>query len=215
MTPFSALDATFALLFRTLVAQPFTIPAGSMLPAVQVGDYVVASKFSYGYSNFSLPLGQHLPTFAYARRSPKRGDIVIFKLPSDPSTDYIKRVIGLSGDTVQVKGGITYLNGIALKRVAIGSYDGSDPYYHGKPLFREFMPDGTRYDIMEVEDGSAGDDTMVFNVPPGHYFMMGDNRDNSNDSRFGVGFVPAANIYAKPVIAISWPNGEFTMRPVK
>jgi len=210
---------TFALFFRALVAQPFTIPATSMSPTIEVGDYVWASKFSYGYSNFSFPLGDALPSFTYAKSGPKRGDVVIFRLSSDRSTDYVKRVIGLPGDRIQVKDGVTYLNDVPLKRELLGTFeipmDASASRKIPAQAFRETLPDGRSYEIVEIEDGSMGDDTPVFNVPPGHYFVMGDNRDNSNDSRFSVGYVPVANIHSKVLVAVTWPDGKFTIRDVK
>lgn len=221
MSLFIALEFTAALVIRTLIAQPYTIPATSMAPTVELDDYVVAAKFPYGYSNFSLPFGHFLPEFTYAKTPAKRGDIVIFRLPTDSSTDYIKRVIGLPGDLVQIKDGITYLNGIALKREAIGKYNSanaeqsSDDSYKDVPLFREFLPDGTSYTVMELTDSGEGDNTPVFSVPADHYFVMGDNRDNSSDSRFSVGYVPEANVVAKAIVAITWPGGRFTMRELK
>lgn len=212
------LASTFALLFRALLAQPFTIPSASMAPTIEVGDYIWSSKFSYGYSNLSLPMGEMLPAFTFARTGPQRGDVVIFRLPSNPSIDYIKRVIGLPGDTVQIRNGITYLNGTALKREPTGSYDGpAGPFPEDieARTFTETLPGGRSYAIIEMTEETIGDDTAVFDVPPGHYFVMGDNRDNASDSRFGVGFVPEANIIGKALVAITWPGGKFTMRDVK
>lgn len=212
---FIALEFTVSLVIRTLVAQPFTIPSGAMMPTLEVGDYAVAAKFPYGYSNYSLPLGQNFPEFTYAKTPAKRGDVAIFRLPSDTSVDYVMRIIGLPGDTVQVRGGTTYLNGVALRREAQGKYQGADAFYTDAQVFLEFMPDGTSYAILESMADALGDETKAFTVPSGHYFVMGDNRDNSNDSRFNVGFVPEVNVYAKAVVAITWPGGKFTMRDIR
>lgn len=214
MEPSVVLTSTFAFFFRALVAQPFSVPSSAMAPTLEPGDYLWASKFAYGYSNFSLPFGHVLPTFTYAKSAPRRGDVVVFRLPSDPSVEYIKRIVGLPGDRVQIKDGVTYLNGTALARTAAGDYPGGADFKGGH-LFTETLPDGRNYVVLDSADDPSTDNTDEVTVPRGHYFVMGDNRDNTNDSRFGVGFVPEANIFAKAMIVVTWPNGRYTAHDVK
>lgn len=182
-----------ALIIRSFLFQPFTIPSSSMVPTLLVGDYLFVSKFSYGYSKHSLPWSLPLFSGRIWGDEPKRGDVAVFKLPSDPSIDYIKRVIGLPGDKVQVMDGIVYLNGKPIKRETLGTYEHPDG---GLPTmqYRETLDNGVSYITLDNNPHSEGDNTSIFEVPEGHYFMMGDNRDNSLDSRFGVGFVPYENL---------------------
>ncbi len=192
-----------ALVIRTLLFQPFNIPSASMENTLLVGDYLFVEKFAYGYSRYSFPLGAW-PVGGYFHgrlfeSQPSRGDVVVFKLPSDNSTDYIKRLIGLPGDRIQMLGGVLYLNGKAVPKIRVADYLETDDYggVHHIPRFREALPGGKTYFVLDRVDGSNEDNTDVFIVPPGHYFMMGDNRDNSNDSRMDVGYVPAENLVGK------------------
>lgn len=184
-----------ALVFRSVLYAPFHIPSGSMKSTLLVGDYLFVSKFSYGYSRYSFPLG--LPIFKgrIFGSAPERGDIVVFRLPSNPSTDFIKRVIGLPGDTIQVKSGIVYLNGNALPRQRDGEFVETDPatgHVNRIPRFVETLPNGVTYHVLDENPAGALDNTMIYRVPEGQYFMMGDNRDNSQDSRVlnFVGYIP-------------------------
>jgi signal peptidase I len=190
-----------ALVVRTVAYEPFNIPSGSMVPTLLIGDYLFVSKFSYGYSRYSLPLGLPLFSGRILSHSPERGDVAVFKLPTDNSTDYIKRVIGLPGDHIQMKNGILYINDQPCKRERIEDY----LYHEGNggviPLaqYIETLPNDVKHRIIKMGDNGPLDNTQVYNVPPGEYFMMGDNRDNSQDSRVlsAVGYVPAENLVGR------------------
>lgn len=194
-----------ALVVRTFAYQPFSIPSGSMMSTLLIGDYLFVSKFSYGYSRYSFPYGLAPIDGRIWSAAPQRGDIAVFKLPSDNATDYIKRVIGLPGDRIQMKGGQLFINDVAVPREKTGEYVENDPF--GRPVkadvWRETLPNGVSYDTLDIAPNTSTDDTDVFEVPAGHYFMMGDNRDNSSDSRVpgsGVGFVPFENLVGKAQI---------------
>ncbi|MBZ9795836.1 signal peptidase I [Mesorhizobium sp. ES1-4] len=188
-----------ALVIRTLLFQPFSIPSGSMRPTLLEGDYLFVTKWSYGYSRYSLPFGPDIFSGRIWGSEPKRGDVVVFKFPPDPSVDYIKRVIGLPGDKIQMKDGQVFINGVGVPRVKTGQIDNPDITEKDYPIdvYRETLPDGVSYDTLDLSPNSIGDNTREFDVPAGHYFMMGDNRDNSADSRFTVGYVPAENLVGR------------------
>jgi len=200
-----------ALIVRTLLFQPFNIPSGSMKSTLLVGDYLFVSKYAYGYSRFSLPLGLDLFSGRIWSSPPERGDIVVFKLPRDDSTDYIKRVIGLPGDRIQVTGGILYINGQEVTRVRVDTFSDDGFVYQ---RYRETLPNGVSYLVLDRDANGLEDNTQVFEVPPEHYFMMGDNRDNSTDSRVpptagGVGYVPFENLVGRAeVIFFSVDEGS-------
>jgi len=197
-----------ALVVRTFLFQPFNIPSGSMIPTLLVGDYLFVSKYSYGYSRFSIPFGLPLFKGRILKSPPKRGDVAVFKLPSDESTDYIKRVIGLPGDHIQMKAGRLYINGVEVPRTPIPDIATEDAYGHvaKAPSYTETLPGGVSHTIIQL-DGDTGyyGNTPEFIVPANDYFMMGDNRDNSTDSRVppdqgGVGFVPVENFVGRAEI---------------
>src|SRR4051812_24280666 len=188
-----------ALVIRTLLFQPFSIPSGSMRPTLLEGDYLFVTKWSYGYSRYSLPFGPDIFSGRIWGSEPKRGDVVVFKFPPDPSIDYIKRVVGLPGDKIQVKDGQLFINGVGVPRVKTGQIDNPDITEEARPIdvYRETLPNGVSYDTLDLNSNSIGDNTREFDVPADHYFMMGDNRDNSADSRFTVGYVPAENLVGR------------------
>ena len=201
-----------AFVIRLFLFQPFNIPSGSMIPTLRVGDYLFVNKLSYGYGPYSLrftagAFGYELFTvpplpikgrlFEFGK--PARGDVVVFKLPQDTKTDYIKRIIGLPGDRIQVRDSILYINGKPVKRERIGDYVEPRGQGGGLPVaqFRETLPNGVSYITHDLGYRPQADDTPEYHVPPGHYFMMGDNRDNSLDSRFTVGYVPYENLLGR------------------
>lgn len=190
-----------ALIIRTFLYEPFNIPSGSMLPTLEIGDYLFVSKPAYGYSQYSFPFGIASYDGRYLGKAPQRGDVAVFKLPTNTSIDYIKRIIGLPGDTIQVISGRLYINGKMVERKQIGMKrvdKGFGPEI-GMMEYIETLPGGAMHRIYEEGDNEALDNTDVYTVPEDHYFMMGDNRDNSQDSRVSelVGFVPLDNIVGR------------------
>lgn len=198
-----------AIGIRTVAFEPFNIPSGSMIPTLLVGDYLFVSKYSYGYSRFSLPFAPNLFNGRIFGRLPDRGDVAVFKYPRDNSTDYIKRIIGLPGDRVQMKAGQLFINGTQVPRVRQGDFLAED---RGSQVlsarYRETLPNGRAHEILTMTADPArsaypgmtdANNTPEFNVPAGHVFAMGDNRDNSADSRFpdAVGFVPVENLVGR------------------
>ncbi len=201
-----------AVVVRTVAFEPFNIPSGSMRPTLLVGDYLFVSKYSYGYSRYSLPLGLPLIPGRILMSEPKRGDVAVFKLPSDNSTDYIKRIIGLPGDRIQVRLGRLWINGKQVARERVEDFVPPSGNGRIRPIaqFIETLPNGRRHRILEQSDSAQLDNTQVYTVPKGHFFAMGDNRDNSLDSRVlnGVGFVPAENLVGRAEILFFSHNGS-------
>jgi signal peptidase I len=202
-----------ALVVRTFAYEPFNIPSGSMIPTLLVGDYLFVSKFSYGYSRYSLPFGLPLFSGRIFFHSPQRGDVAVFRLPSDPSIDYIKRIVGLPGDSIQVIHSILYINGkpAPRQRVADYLYRDGDGSLAPVPQYVETLPDGVKHRIIQIlGDNGPLDNTQVYHVPPGDYFGMGDNRDNSEDSRVlsQVGYIPVANLVGRADIIFFSTNGK-------
>ena len=195
---------------RVLAYDPFSVPSGSMMPTLLVGDYFFVSKYAYGYSRHSIPFSPALFDGRMFGANPERGDVVVFKTPEDNRTDYVKRLIGLPGDRIQVRDGVVYVNEAPIERRQLesGEYRGAGGE---SALYEEMMPNGARYLTLD-RYSSSQDNTRVFEVPAGHYFFMGDNRDNSRDSRFEneVGMVPAENLVGRAEVIFF--SGDGTAR---
>jgi signal peptidase I len=205
-----------AIVIRTVAYEPFNIPSASMVPTLLVGDYLFVSKFSYGYTHYSLPFSPNLFSGRILARMPQRGDVVVFKLPRDGKTDYIKRLVGLPGDRVQMVNGVLNINNAPVQRTRVPDYIDREPNGSVKavPQYDETLPEGKVHRIIELSgDQGQLDNTPVFVVPPGYFFFMGDNRDNSLDSRVppefqGVGLVPFENLIGRAEFIFFSTNGS-------
>jgi len=228
--------ALIVFVVRSFIFSPFSIPSESMLPRLLIGDYLFITKFNYGYSKHSLPWSLPLlPNMHWS--DPARGDVVVFKAPPFNHNDWIKRVIGLPGDTVQMKGGVLILNGKEIPKQPIADFvvpispnfpstkcsgqlamDGQGHETCRIPRFRETLPNGKSYEVLDQGYRPDADDTELFTVPAGHLFLMGDNRDDSADSRFaqnpmneersGIRYVPIENIEGKAVVSFWSTDGS-------
>lgn len=189
-----------ASLVRSFFYEPFHIPSSSMKPNLLIGDYIFVSKFSYGYSTYSLPFAVDLFSGRIFNQTPQRGDVVVFRLPSDPNVNYIKRLIGLPGDEIRVTDGQVFINQKPVPKEYLDDFIDED----GAKIkrFTETLPEGKKITVLDQYPDTPQDNTGSYIVPPGHYFMMGDNRDNSQDSRFltQVGYIPEKNLVGKAQI---------------
>lgn len=223
--------AIFFFILRSFIVSPFNIPSESMQPRLVVGDYLLVSKWSYGYSRYSLPFNLPLIPGRIFANQPERGDVVVFKAPPGASADYIKRVIGLPGDTIQMRDGVVWLNGKPIPKKRISDFvipvspnthcydrsfevekpDGSAVCSY--PRFQETLPNGKTYNVLDLIDAPR-DTTEAIIVPEGHMFLMGDNRDNSLDSRFpavegqGIGIVPQKNLVGRALVTVFSTDGS-------
>tara|TARA_B100001250_G_C19731648_1_gene758784 strand:- start:82 stop:810 length:729 start_codon:yes stop_codon:yes gene_type:complete len=201
-----------ALLIRSFVAEPFNIPSGSMKPNLLVGDFIFVSKWSYGYSRHSLPFSIPIIPKKIFSSIPKRGDVVVFKTPEDNRTDYIKRVIGLPGDKIRIINGEIFLNKDKIERKKLNYFYDKDQNASIKRIrmYKEYH-NNISFDVLDIMDNGIADNTELFVVPDGYFFVMGDNRDNSQDSRFKtLGFIPFKNLVGKArFIFFSLENSRF------
>lgn len=223
-----------ALVLRSFIVAPFSIPSGSMLPRMMIGDYLFVAKWPYGYSRFSFPLGILQFDGRFLESAPERGDVVVFRLPAPGGQDFVKRLIGFPGDTVEMKEGVLFLNGREVPRTRVADYlmpvsantpcRTVDPSARREirgddgqmlcayPRYRETLPGGRSYMILDQTMG-PGDNFPATIVPAGQYFVMGDNRDDSLDGRFpieagGVGFLPAENLIGRALITFFSTDGS-------
>lgn len=233
----------FMFILRSFIISPFNIPSESMQPRLLIGDYLLVAKWPYGFTNYSMVFGLPIIPGRIFANQPDRGDVVVFKAPPTQRDDYIKRVIGFPGETIQVRGGVVFINDVALKKERIAdlvipvtqnmreavALDGSgypcnSPQFEEAakdggsqcryPRFKETLPNGRSYEILDIQYRQEADDTQVFIVPEGHMFLMGDNRDRSADSRFpaqegaGIGIVPQENLVGRAMVTVFSTDGS-------
>jgi signal peptidase I len=197
------LPLTVAFLIRTFLFQPFDIPSRSMVPTLLDGDHFFVSKYSYGYTHYSLPFSPRLFSGRIFGSEPARGDVVVFRLPKDQTTDFVKRVVGLPGDRIQMKQGLLYINDTPVTRERLPDFVDADPCGAGPTAnvkrWRETLSNGVNYETLDCIDNGFLDNTSVYVVPGGHFFTLGDNRDNSTDSRMlsAIGYVPLENMIGR------------------
>jgi len=216
---FAGISLAIAMLVRTFLVQPFNIPSGSQMPTLLVGDYIFVSKYSYGYTHYSLPFSPRLFAGRIFASEPGRGDMVVYRLPKDDKIDYVSRVVGLPGDRIQMIGNVLHINGQPVARERIDDFvvtQANGTTTQAK-RWRETLPNGISYSTLNLIDNGFYSNTPVYEVPVGHYFMMSDNRDDSIDSRVlsQVGYVPLENIVGRILIIFfsAEPNGDRHIRP--
>jgi signal peptidase I len=205
-----------AMVLRFTIAQPFRIPSGSMQPTLEVGDYIVVTKWTYGYGRFSFaPLEGLLPHGRLFGSLPHQGDVIVFRPTPEPDRDFIKRLIGMPGDRVQVIDGLLHLNGVPVDRESLGTIDFENEtgFVERIPAYRETLPNGASYTVFDRNPRSELDNTREYVVPEGHYFMMGDDRDNSADSRVPsvVGYVPYDNLVGPAQFVVASFDGSTSL----
>jgi signal peptidase I len=203
-----------AMVVRFTIAQPFRIPSGSMQPTLAVGDYILVTKWSFGYGRFSFaPLEGLLPHGRLFGRGPERGEVVVFRPAPEPERDFIKRVIGLPGDRIQMIDGRLHINGEAVERESLGLVDFENPdgYIERIQAYRETLPNGVSYTTFDRRENGELDQTRLYIVPEGHYFMMGDDRDQSDDSRHSVGYVPYDNLVGPAQFVVASFDGTTSL----
>ncbi|MDX1401164.1 MAG: signal peptidase I [Kiloniellales bacterium] len=198
-----------AIVVRTFAYEPFNIPSGSMKPTLLIGDYIFVSKFSYGYSRYSLPGSLNLFDGRILGSEPERGDVIVFRKPPENAEDYIKRLVGMPGDRIQLIEGVLHINGTAVKREKVAvDFDNENGFPRRLTHFRETLPNGVVHSIWEESDEYFTDNTREYVVPEGHYFMMGDNRDHSSDSR-AIGAIPYENLIGRAdIVFVSLDGAE-------